>query len=398
MPLLSTSNEIAVITIGTEVTTGQIENTNAGWLARQLTDLGYDVVAHGSVPDDESLIIKMLNSLAGSMPKIVVTGGLGPTSDDKTRDALGAWSGRPLIYNESLWEPIRQRFVSLGRIPPASNKRQCYFPEGSKIISNPIGTAAGFRLEEGSTSVWVLPGPPTEIKAIWDNSLQEEFADLLQPSLRKKLFRFHIMGQTESAIAEMVEDIVRDTEITTGYRPHFPYLEVKIWLPVNEISRYQSQLLQIETILQPWLKGKDDDDIALTLVQKLIVYPEVQIFDGGSFGFLGERLGPILRHMRKDLTTSEISILAEYGASSAADEWMEEMFQLADVDTLCLFLAPVYADHTWRIGWIYNGVSATATRNFPYASSSADRYQKFQAEDALYWWHQSLTGQLKGLN
>lgn len=391
------SNQIAILTIGTEVTTGQIENTNISWLSRQLTDLGYEVAQHGSVPDDESLIIITLNDWQRTFGKIIITGGLGPTSDDKTRDAVAAWCGQPLVMREETWEPIRQRFMSLGRIPPASNRRQCFFPNNATVIPNPVGTAAAFTLTHQQTSIWVLPGPPAEIKGIWETSLQAQLQDHLEPGLQTTLLRFHVMGQPESTVAEIVEDLIQGSSLTTGYRPHFPYIEVKLWTPVAELTKNQGAIDAVENALEPWLVGKDNDDLATQFLQALTRYPEVQIFDGGTLGYLAERLGSPLRRYRAD-TSQEFTLLGEYGASTKADEWLDEMLNLADSQVMNLILAPCANGQSWRLGWAYDGVMQTGERQFPYQSSTPDRLCKFQAEDALIWWRESITQQRPRLN
>lgn len=390
MPLSSKSNQIAILTIGTEVTSGQIDNTNLTWLARQLTDMGYEVTQHGAVPDDESLIISTLENWEPHTNKVIITGGLGPTSDDKTRDAVAAWCGQPLIMREETWEPIRQRFLALGRIPPASNRRQCFFPDSAAVIPNPVGTAAAFTLSHRQTTVWVLPGPPAEMRGVWETSVGPQLQDLLEPGLQTSLFRFHVMGQPESNVAEIVEGLIEGTNLTVGYRPHFPYIEVKLWTPVNEITQNRPALDAVEHALQPWLVGKDDDDPAVQLAEALSLYTEVQIFDGGSLGYLAERLGPVLRRRRDD-TAQEFSLLGEYGASTKAGEWLDEMLNLADPEVLCLILAPSSDGQTWRLGWAHEGSALTEERRFPYPSSTTDRLCRFQVEDALLWWRQSIT-------
>jgi nicotinamide-nucleotide amidase len=127
----------AVLSIGTELTRGELVNTNAAWLGEELTKLGFDVVEHVTVDDHLDRIVTLTHSFAKKHRVVMVTGGLGPTSDDLTAEAAAAAAGVELRRDESIVEGIRQKFKAFGRVMPESNAKQGDFPQGAEILPNP---------------------------------------------------------------------------------------------------------------------------------------------------------------------------------------------------------------------------------------------------------------------
>src|SRR5262245_16821677 len=134
----------AVLSIGTELTRGELTNTNAGWLSEQLTLLGFQLETQLTVPDDLAQIEDALTELAERHAVLVVTGGLGPTTDDLTAQAAAGAAGVGLVRHEPSIEAIRRRFASLNREMGPSNVKQADFPENAIVLENPVGTAPGF--------------------------------------------------------------------------------------------------------------------------------------------------------------------------------------------------------------------------------------------------------------
>ena len=155
-----------LLTIGTEVTDGQILNTNSQVLSQNLNDLAFNVLTHISVQDDETRIIEALEFLSHSCNEIFITGGLGPTADDITRTLAVQLNTSTLKLNltmiagKKLRPHLRKRNIEVAK----TNQRQCIFPQDSIIIDNPVGTANAFAIEKNNCRYYVLPGPPREIK------------------------------------------------------------------------------------------------------------------------------------------------------------------------------------------------------------------------------------------
>lgn len=217
----------SVLSIGTELTRGELVNTNAAWLSAALTDLGFEVTEHATVDDDEGRIVAALARLGASAQVIVVTGGLGPTTDDLTTKAVATLLGVPLERDELTLDHIRRRFERLGRTMSASNAKQADFPRGAKVLPNPIGTAPGFEVALGGARVFVLPGVPREMKRMFDEQVVPRIRDLAPSDAHQ--VRLRTFGLPESVVGEKlagVEDAFAG--VTIGYRAHFPEIEVKV--------------------------------------------------------------------------------------------------------------------------------------------------------------------------
>ncbi|QDT68355.1 Putative competence-damage inducible protein [Planctomycetes bacterium MalM25] len=156
-----------VIAIGDELTTGQRLDTNTQWLAQRLTEAGVDVRYHTTVADDLEANIRVFRTAAERADLVVSTGGLGPTADDLTRDAMAAAAGVGLIDVPELARCIEERFTSRGREMPPQNLRQAQLPEGAAAIPNPGGTAPGVDQTVGRCRLFALPGVPAEMREMW---------------------------------------------------------------------------------------------------------------------------------------------------------------------------------------------------------------------------------------
>src|SRR3990172_3341014 len=153
-----------IISIGTELLLGEIIDTNARFLARSLRDIGVDLYRKTTIGDNIQRIATAIQESLERAEIIITTGGLGPTVDDPTRDAVALAVGRPTEYHPELWEQIQARFLRYNRQPTANNKRQAYIPQGAIPVENPVGTAPSFIVEIDAKSIISLPGVPREME------------------------------------------------------------------------------------------------------------------------------------------------------------------------------------------------------------------------------------------
>ena len=217
----------AVLSIGTELTRGELVNSNSAWLSAGLTDLGFEVVEHDVVDDDQPRIVEAIARLAKFADVIVCTGGLGPTTDDLTTVAVAAALGVGLVRDEASLDHIRRRFERLGRPMSDSNAKQAYFPEGSTVLANPIGTAAGFEIKLHNARAYFMPGVPHEMKRMFDEQVVPRIRDIAPNDSHQ--IRFRTFGATESVVGEKLAGVEEAYPgVTIGYRAHFPEIEVKV--------------------------------------------------------------------------------------------------------------------------------------------------------------------------
>ena len=217
----------AVLSIGTELTRGELVNSNAAWLSAGLTDLGFEVVEHDVVDDHRDRIVAALERLSRFADVIVCTGGLGPTTDDLTTVAASAALGVGLVRDEGSLDHIRRRFERLGRTMSDSNAKQADFPVGSTVLPNPIGTAAGFEIKLHAARVYFMPGVPHEMKRMFDEQVIPRIRDIAPNDSFQ--IRFRTFGSPESVVGERLAGVEDDFPgVTIGYRAHFPEIEVKV--------------------------------------------------------------------------------------------------------------------------------------------------------------------------
>lgn len=284
---------VGILAIGTELTQGQITNRNAAWISGRLAKMGVRTSGHWTVPDDRPLILDCLELATRVSDLIFVTGGLGPTTDDFTRDVVAEWNKLPLLWDESSWLHIQERLGSRGIAASAVQRQQCFFPEGSQVLLNTQGTANGFRFE-AKGKIWVvLPGPPREIEAIWRDHLEawlpSQFPDL-DPWITRI---WETMGQGESTIAEKVEEALQGCGYEKGYRVHVPFVEVKLSFPRSQEDEALKWIAAVEKAIAPFTVLRDGDEGAELLAQELSRFPKIRLQDAVSEGYLWHRLtGP----------------------------------------------------------------------------------------------------------
>lgn len=188
-----------IISVGDEVVSGQVADTNAAWLSQQLADLGIAVAKHMAVRDARSEIIDAARQAAAKSDVVVISGGIGPTHDDLTREAVAEAAGVELVPDPPALERIRDIFGARGLDMPESNAKQATYPAGGDILPNASGTAAGFRVTIGNAGVFALPGVPGEMKQMFAG---EVVPRLPQSEGAIAVRALQCFGMSESIIAE----------------------------------------------------------------------------------------------------------------------------------------------------------------------------------------------------
>jgi nicotinamide-nucleotide amidase len=217
----------AILSIGTELTRGEIVNTNASWLAAELTALGFNVPETVTIDDDPARIAQALTRLAERNQVIVATGGLGPTTDDLTTAAVAQALGVSLVRDAASLEAIRERFRAVGRVMSPSNEKQADFPEGATVLANPVGSAPGFAVMLGACRAFFMPGVPGEMRRMFEGHV----APAILPLAPRLTFqrRLKTFGLPESVVGEKLAGIEAEYRgVVLGYRAHFPEIEVKV--------------------------------------------------------------------------------------------------------------------------------------------------------------------------
>jgi nicotinamide-nucleotide amidase len=207
-------NSAEIVTIGTEMLLGDLVDTNTAWLSARLATLGVGVYRHTTVGDNRVRIVGALGEAASRADLVVTTGGLGPTSDDLTNECLAAVAGRGMVEYPEARTHVDEMFKRFGREPTANNYKQALFPEGTELIPNPLGTAMGALLEADGTLFATLPGVPSEMRGMFEETLEPLIRARTDGSIVSRTLWFAGIG--ESALAEKVQDFLDATDPTVA--------------------------------------------------------------------------------------------------------------------------------------------------------------------------------------
>jgi nicotinamide-nucleotide amidase len=203
-----------IIAIGDEITNGQFLDTNSQWLSLRLEELGIRVLYHTTIGDELEPIAEVFRQALARSDLIVATGGLGPTADDLTRDALALAAGRRLVLDCASLDYIRGLFARRKREMPRQNEIQAMFPEGSRVVPNPNGTAPGIDLEVPRPAapparIFCLPGVPAEMREMWHQTLVGALRGLGAGGRTIRQRRIKCFGAGESQIEAKLPDLIR---------------------------------------------------------------------------------------------------------------------------------------------------------------------------------------------
>ncbi|MGE5445278.1 MAG: competence/damage-inducible protein A [Ignavibacteriales bacterium] len=219
--------KVEIITTGDEIMGGVTLDTNFHWAAEKLVGLGFELRFHTTVGDDEENITEAFRTATKRAQAVIVSGGLGPTSDDLTAAVASRFFGVPLELNSVALDMIENRFNERGYRFSEINKKQAYVPQGSKILKNFWGTAPGFQFEKEGIIFFFLPGVPKEFKAMIEEYVIPELERRSTERKKYKTRMIKTFGLRESEVAERIHGIEREG-IRIGYRPHFPEVHIRI--------------------------------------------------------------------------------------------------------------------------------------------------------------------------
>jgi competence/damage-inducible protein CinA-like protein len=328
-----------IIAIGSELLLGETIDTNSAYLARQLAGVGVGLFRKTVVGDNEERIAATIAEALGRADLVICTGGLGPTVDDMTREAVARALGRPLIFHQHLLDQIEARFRAFGRTMSESNRRQAYVPEGARIVENPRGTAPSFIVEDARGTVMVLPGVPSEMRYLWENALAPYLRDERGQTGVILVRTLHAAGLSESLIGEMLADLMSQENPTLGISAKRAQYELRIGARAE--SRAKADALAdaaeatIRERLGEHLIGAEQLDAAVTRLLKerglsLALYegndraPVYRAIAGHTAGRETLR-GAIIHPLDRPADDEAAQSLARSGALSARDRWRSDL-------------------------------------------------------------------------
>lgn len=189
-----------ILSVGTELLMGQIANTDAQYLSRRLSELGVTLYRHTTVGDNPSRVKQALAEALERADMVITTGGLGPTEDDLTKEMVGEFFGLPMELDEKSLEAVRTRMCRIGREMTENNNKQAYFPRSAIIMPNACGTAPGCIVEHGGKAVAVLPGPPREMKDMFERQLAPYLRRRSGEHIESRFLRVFGVGESKTEV------------------------------------------------------------------------------------------------------------------------------------------------------------------------------------------------------
>jgi nicotinamide-nucleotide amidase len=285
-----------IITIGTEMLLGDLVDTNTAWLSARLAALGVGVYRHTTVGDNKERITGALREAASRADLVVTTGGLGPTSDDLTNECLAVVTGRGMVEYPEARAHVDEMFRKFGRKPTPNNYKQALFPEGTELIPNPLGTAMGALLEADGTLFATLPGVPSEMKRMFEETLESLIQDRSDSSIISKTLWFAGIG--ESALAEQVQDFLDATDPTVAPLAGQGKVRLRITTRAATQEEAEEKIAPVEkkilSRLGDYYFGEDDETLEGAVGRRLKERGEtLALAESCTGGLLAKRLTDI---------------------------------------------------------------------------------------------------------
>lgn len=284
-----------ILAVGTELLLGDIVNTNAQYIAKRLASMGIGVYYQSVVGDNESRLYKAFELALGRSDIVITTGGLGPTKDDLTKETAAAIAGKNMVLDQKSLEWIKSYFDKIGREMSQNNKKQAYFPEGAFIFHNEYGTAPGCAIDMGEKKIILLPGPPREMKPMFENRVIPYLSQFQDGVLVSKVLR--ICGVGESHMEDLLKDLFSSQSNPT-IAPYAKTGEVTVRITGKAATREKANNLiqpvekKIRNILGDHIYGVGENtSLESVVAEMLIKYNKtVAVAESCTGGLLAARL------------------------------------------------------------------------------------------------------------
>jgi len=290
--MIPNSNRVEILSIGTELLLGNIVNTNAQWISERLSQLGLNHFRQSTVGDNLDRIIKVTEEISKRSNLLITTGGLGPTPDDLTTEAIASSFNVSLHERPYLWDEIKQK-LSNSKLKDNSSslRKQCLFPKNAQIINNPRGTAPGMIWEpiKGFT-ILTFPGVPSEMKAMWEETAFEFIKNKFSDSYCFFSNTLKFSGIGESSLAEKINDLLNLKNPTVA--PYASLGEVKLRITARARNEVEAKKIikpvkeKLKKKFSKFIFGEDHETLPSVLIKELAKRKETIVFAESCTGGL----------------------------------------------------------------------------------------------------------------
>lgn len=269
----------ALLTVGTEILFGQIVNTNAAYLSRELNNLGFDVMYHYSVGDNPERLEELIHLAFRDCDMIITTGGLGPTQDDLTKETIAKAMGDKLIVSEEALADLKSRYHKNNRPMTENNLKQANMPQNADILHNDEGSAPGFWLEKNGKIIVSMPGPPREMNNMFIKEVRPRLEKLQDSVIHYKILRTFGLGESmmETLLLPLI-DGQTDPTIATYAKEGECSLRIASKRPTIEEAQIavDSMITEVMKIVGEYVYSCDDEDL-INVVGKLLLEKNISV-------------------------------------------------------------------------------------------------------------------------
>ena len=269
----------AILTVGTEILFGQIVNTNAAFLSQELQNMGYDVMYHYSVGDNPGRLKELINFAFHDCDLILTTGGLGPTQDDLTKEVIAEAMGDVIVENEECMKALLDNYKKAGRTMTPNNLKQGYMPSRARVLPNDAGTAPGFALEKDGKLIISMPGPPREMKRMFELQVKPILESMQDSVIFYRIIRTFGLGESsmETVLLPLI-DGQTDPTIATYAKEGECSLRVASKRATKEeaVAAVDRMIEDVNKLIGEYIYSYDDEDL-VDVVGKLLLEKHITI-------------------------------------------------------------------------------------------------------------------------
>ncbi|MBI3914397.1 MAG: CinA family nicotinamide mononucleotide deamidase-related protein [Chloroflexi bacterium] len=337
------------ISIGTELLLGDLTDTNAVWIAQQLAQVGVDLYFRTTVGDNATRIVDAIRHALTRADLIITTGGLGPTVDDMTREAVARATNRELVLDDKLLAQIRAMFAKWGSLMSENNVRQAYIPQGALPVENPVGTAPCFIVEADGKHIISLPGVPREMKHLMETRVLPWIREQTggEQIILSKTLRTCAVG--ESQVDSKITDLETSTNPTVGLLAHPGQTDVRITAKAKTRGDAEKMIAEMETRVRErlgdWIYGIGEETVEEVAARALAARNwRVAIAETNTGGKIAERLRARpegARIIKSAMLLANVSDVSEQNAVAVAEQFRKA----TSADIAVAALGTMQAEH-----------------------------------------------------
>lgn len=280
----------AILTVGTEILFGQIVNTNAAYLSRELNNLGFDVMYHYSVGDNPKRLLELIHLAFRDCDMIITTGGLGPTQDDLTKETIAKAMGERIVVSDMAMEALKSHYRKSERPMTENNLKQAYMPESAEVLPNDQGTAPGFWLEKDGKIIVSMPGPPREMTNMFSNEVMPRLRSLQDSVIHYRILRTFGLGESkmETVLLPLIDEQTDPTIATYAKEGECSLRIASKRATLQEAKKAVDDMSQrVMDIIGEYVYSQDNEDlkdvVGRLLISKNITVSCAESCTGGLF-------------------------------------------------------------------------------------------------------------------